>query len=162
VTTATTIRDAFKAIVEAHIAGVSFHSVWTPAKDEDSATLFPTCLWGAPSTQVQTINSQALRPSFLMDCLFMEQTASDRTNAERDAAHSKMDAIARQCWAKFYQTYIIASNSFQGVPMDFDPEGITVTFLPIWDDRTMQMTGVRMSARIVSGAPDICEDYFNA
>ena len=158
------MQGAFRAIVEAHIAGLNFYSVWTAAKDEESSTLFPCCLWAATQTQVFALDSQALRPAFVLDCLFVEQTASDRSSAERDAAHSKMDAVARQIWARFYQTYVTASNTFNGIPLDFDPKQVgQATFMPVWDDRTMQMTGVRFSVRIVSGAPEQCQDiYFNA
>jgi len=164
VLTTIVLQDAFCAIVRQHIANVSCYSVWTPAKDEETDKVnTPALFWRAQDTEDLAIQAQALRPVFVIDCLFLDQTSSDRSNRERDEAHSKMNAIARQCWAKFYQTYVIASNSYQGVPLDFDPDQVgIVKYAPFWDSGTAQYTGVRLTVRIVSGAPDICEDYFRA
>lgn len=158
------IQGAFRAIVEAHIAGLSFHSVWTPVKDEQEDFRFPLCMWGASETQERTLPSYAIRPSFVLDCMFLEQTATDRTAAERDMAHTRMDAIARQVWAKFHATYIASEGTYQGVTLDFDPLETGLTrFLPIWDDGPLQVTGVRFQTTIVSGAKEDCVDtYFDA
>lgn len=158
------IQGAFRAIVESHVAGVSFYSVWSAIKDTESNTDFPACFWKATDTTANIIDSGAVRDSFIIDCLFLEQTASDRSSASRDMAYHRMNAIARQCWGRFVQLYVNATGTFEGVDLDFSAEQSTdARFLRIFDSGTMQMTGCLLSVTVVSGAPTQCEDiYFNA
>ena len=73
-----------------------------------------------------------------------------------------MNAIARQCWAKFHQLYINSTGTFEGVELDFSVDG-NARFLRIGDVGTMQMTGCILQVTILSGAPTRCEDiYFDA
>lgn len=158
------IQGAFKAIVESHVSGVTFYSVWTPPKDEKAATQFPACFWKGTDTTTTALESFALRDGFIIDCLFIEQTAVDRSSDERDEAYARMNAIARQCWSRFHQLYIAAEGVFQGVTMDFSNEKSSdARFLRFGDMGTMQMTGCLLQVTIVSGAATQCEDiYFNA
>lgn len=141
-----------------------FYSVWSAIKDEKAQTLFPACFWKGTDTTMTTIDSLALRDGFIIDCLFIDQTAVDRSSDERDQAYARMNAIARQCWAKFHQLYIANSTTFQGVELDFTPDQTSqARFLRVFDSGTMQMTGCLLNVTILSGAPTRCEDiYFDA
>ncbi len=158
------IQAAFKDIVESLKARVTFYSVWSAIKDEKSDTVFPACFWKGPDVSETIIPSLKLRATFDIDCMFLDQTASDRSSASRDMAFHRMNTLARMSWAKFVQLYVANSNTFQGVEMDFDPKQVSVArFLRIFDSGTMQMTGVWMRVSIVSGAPTDClDEYFDA
>lgn len=158
------IQGAFQAIVESHVTHPHFYSVWSPIKSEKAETLFPACFWRGTDTTMTVLPSQVLRDAFVIDCMFIDQTAVDRTPEERDQCYARMNAIARQCWAKFFQTYIKNTTSFQGVELDFSPEDTTeAKFVRVWDIGTMQMTGCLLRVTIVSGGPTRCEDiYFDA
>lgn len=158
------VQGAFQAIVESHITHPHFYSVWSPIKSEKAETLFPACFWRGTDTTMTALDSGALRDGFIIDCMFIDQTAVDRTPEERDQCYARMNAIARQCWARFHQLYINATGTFQGVTMDFDEtQSSDARFSRVWDIGTMQMTGCLLRVTIVSGAPTVCEDiYFDA
>lgn len=158
------IQGAFKAIVESHVTHPHFYSVWSSVKDEKAETFFPACFWKGTDTTIEMINSYSLRDGFVIDCLFIDQTAVDRSSEARDQAYARMNAIARQCWGRFFDLYILNTGTYQGVEMDFDPQAMSaVRFLRVGDIGTMQMTGCLLQVTIVSGAPTRCEDiYFDA
>lgn len=158
------LQGAFKAIVDSLSTRVTFYSVWSSIKDEQSTTDFPACFWKGTDTEESLIDAGVLRPSFDIDCMFVEQTASDRSSESRDLAFHRMNTIARMVWARFVELYVTNSGTFQGVELDFDPEQLgTARFLRVFDSGTMQMTGVWLRVTIVSGAPTECQDiYFNA
>jgi len=162
VVTTDVVQGAFQAIVESHVTAPHFYSVWKAPKDEKAQTRFPACFWKGTDTTMAEIDSGALRDGFVIDCMFIDQTARDRSSEERDQAYARMNAIARQCWAKFHQLYINSTGTFEGVELDFSVDG-NARFLRIGDVGTMQMTGCILQVTILSGAPTRCEDiYFDA
>ena len=161
--TADAIREAFKAVVTSHVAGLSWLSVWQPVLDESAecSDTFPACWWGPLSGAVTPVgDSLAPVDTFNIDVLFLDQTATDRSQDERDNAHSRMDAIARQCWRKFQSLYIFSDNTFDGVLLDFQQDAVA-TFQPVYDEGAKMTTGVRMTVTLKAVSVDTCmDDYF--
>lgn len=142
---------------------VHFYSVWSSVTDEKAQTQFPACFWKGTDTTMTAYDSYALRDGFVIDCLFIDQTAKDRTTGERDQAYARMNAAARLCWARFHKLYIANTGTYQGVTMDFSPKDTSeARFLRVGDSGTMQMTGCLLQVTIVTGSAVPCIDtYFN-
>jgi hypothetical protein len=165
VVTADVIREAFKGVVLSHVAGLSWLSVWQPVLDESAecSDTFPACWWGPLSGAVTPVgDSLAPVDTFNIDALFVDQTATARSQDERDAAHSRMDAIARQCWRRFQDLYLSDITTFDGVTLDFQQDAVA-SFQPVFDDGPKMTTGVRMTVTLNAVSLDTCMDqYFNA
>jgi hypothetical protein len=162
VVTADRIREAFKAIVVSHKIGMSWISVWTNPLDEETQSCFPACWWGPLSGTVTDGEGIAPNDTFNIDVLFVDQTAGDRSQDERDGAHARMDAVARQCWRRFMDTYINNEGTFDGQLLDL-AIGSTPTLSPVWDDKGEQLTGVRLTVTLTAVSVGTCMDeYFNA
>lgn len=157
------IQGAFQGIVESLKTRVRFYSVWGQVKDEPGEPRYAVCWWRATDTTVSVDDSYSLRDGFRIDCMFLEQTAVDRSSEERDQAYSRMNAIARIVWAKFFQTYIQNTATFQGVELDLSPKLTSeAKFHRVWDMGPKMMTGVLLTVTVVSGGPNVCLDtYFN-
>ena len=154
------IRQAFQAVVVAHKTGVTFTLETNKVLDQDSGIKDPACAWILPTTGLVQVAS-ILEDSYTLNCLFIDQTGSDRNPIERDGAHARMEAIAKQCWRRFFDLYIAVQGSYQGQDMDLLQEG-PVTFTPIYDEGTMQRTGVGMTVTIMDKGQAECVDtYFN-
>lgn len=155
------IRRAWEAIVTSHKADVAFISLWEPVLDAQP-TKYPCCKWRPLSGADVTTGSDAIQNLFSVVMHFVDQTASDRDASERDVAHDRMDGIARMCWAKFHQLYVINSNTFQGAYLDFVKDAVP-TYTPSWDATDKHVTGVTLEVTLRSNAPNICiDDYFNS
>ena len=110
---------------------------------------------------VQPVDGTAPVDTFNIDVLFLDQTASDRLPDERDGAHDRMDAVARQCWRRYAELYVVDTSAFDGVDLDFALDAAAV-FQPVYDDGTKMMTGVRLTVTLVATSNDTCmDDYFN-
>ena len=94
-----------------------------------------------------------------LDALFVDQTEGDRSQQERDNAHARMDAIARQCWRKFQGLYIFDSNTFDDVLLDFQQDAVA-TFQPVYDDGPKMTTGVRLTVTLNAVSVDTCMDEY--
>ena len=160
VVTTDIIQGAWQDIITSHIAGVSFLSMWTPPLDDESVQDFPAAWWGPLKTgAVHNENRVGRFDTFYVDVMFLDQTASDRPQVERDQAHSKMDAIARQCWLRFSELYIDNSTTFDGVTLDL--QVASPTFDPVYDDGPKHLTGVRMTVTLMAEGYDEClTNYF--
>ena len=156
------IEGAWRRIITTHKANVSFLSMWTPPLDDESVQDFPAAWWGPLTTSIEHNSNRVGRTdTFSVDVMFLDQTASDRPQTERDQAHAKMDAIARQCWLKFMDLYVDNSNTYDGVMLDLKVS--TPTFQPIYDDGPKHLTGVRMTVTLSCEGYDECLDnYFSA
>lgn len=158
--TADVIREVFEAIVTSHKAGVSYISTWNLVKDDRTDIQYPVAFWG-PLTTGLVASAEVLVERFTVDMLFVDQTASDRTPLQRDQAHARMDAIAKQVWTRFHDLYIVRSSTWQGQAVDLIAT-TNPTFLPVFDAETQQRTGVRMTATLQSvAAPECVDTYFN-
>ena len=160
--TADVIREAFKGVVLSHVAGLSWLSVWTNVLDESAecSDTFPACWWGPLSGAVTPVgDSLAPVDTFNIDALFVDQTEGDRSQQERDNAHARMDAIARQCWRKFQGLYIFDSNTFDDVLLDFQQDAVA-TFQPVYDDGPKMTTGVRLTVTLNAVSVDTCMDEY--
>lgn len=154
------VRSAWKAIVESVKGDVAFISVWSKPKDDDEALRYPAAWWQPiPTTSLLTA-AHHRQDLFTISMAFMAQTDTARTSDERDAAHAKMEAIARLCWYRFTDLYIINSTLVDGVLFDFAQDA-TATFTPFWDHTGKHVTGVTFSTTLRSNTPSIClDDYF--
>jgi len=160
VVTTDIIRGAWEDIITSHVADVSFLSMWTPMLDDESVQDFPAAWWGPLTTTiVPNANRVGRSDVFNVDVMFLDQTATDRPQSERDGAHARMDAIARQCWLRFVELYVDATNTYDGVALDVSPTA-QPTFQPVYDDGPKHLTGVRMTVTIDVLAFDNCMDTY--
>lgn len=156
------LREVFQDIVGKHKAGVSFTLETNKVLDQNTNDLkYPCAYWVLPNEGLVP-SAEILQDSFTINMLFLDQTGSDRRPIQRDGAHARMGAIAKQVFRRFHQEYIAQQGSWQGQPLDLLLEG-TVLITPIYDDGTMQRTGVALTATLTSAGTVECEDiYFNA
>lgn len=154
------IRAAWQAIVEAHVSDVAFVSIWNPALDDPENLDFPACIWRPNSGSMTITDAHSFQDVFNLSMSFVDQTASDRSQDERDRAHDRMDAVARQCWQKFATDYVVGTGVVQGVTFDFQQDAVP-TFTPVYDEGPKQLTGVVLEVTLTSNAPSYClTDYF--
>lgn len=129
--------------------------------DEETQKCWPACWWGALSGTVSDGQGIAPDDTFNIDALFVDQTAGDRSQDERDAAHARMDAVARQVWRKFSNLYLDNEGMFDGELLDI-ALGSAPTLSPVWDEGGSQMTGVRLTVTLTAVSVETCMDeYFN-
>ena len=147
-------------MITSHIAGLSFTSEWQVILDTQREVNFPGAFWGPVTTGItHGIGMAGRHDTFEIGVFFLDQTATDRTPTERDQAHARMDAIARQCWLRFHELYILNTATIQGVTVDLQPA--TPRFLPIYDDVGRHLTGVRMEVLLsVEGYDECLTNYF--
>lgn len=154
------LREVWQDLCEAHKAGISFYSSWTEALD-DGEFSYPCAVWRPPTTGVDATDNATLTDRFTLELWYLEQTAADRSRTERDRAYERMEAIARQCWAKFFTTYVADSGTWQGVLVDLTAED-NPSFEAVWDSGASQRTGVRMTVTLGARTNIGCvDDYFN-
>jgi hypothetical protein len=152
------LRDLFKGVVEAHIVGIAWTSNWTQALDADHDLHYPACVWAPPSTGIVVDNGFAY-DTITIDCAFVDTTDSDRSQDQRDNAYERMEALARQCFYRFRQLYILDSTTYQGVEIDLGIETSPV-LTAIWDEAGRQTTGVRLTLTVKNNIPTPCFDGF--
>jgi hypothetical protein len=70
-----------------------------------------------------------------------------------------MEALARQCFYRFRQLYILDSTTYQGVEIDLGIETSPV-LTAIWDEAGRQTTGVRLTLTVKNNIPTPCFDGF--
>lgn len=156
--TADIIRRSFEAIISKHKARLHFRSVWTNVLDE-ADQCFPAVWWGPLSGAITPVEGIAPVDTFNVDMLFVDQTASDRQPDERDGAHDRMDAVARQVWRRFANLYVLNSSTFDGVEMDLALDAAPV-LQPVYDDGAKHVTGVRLTVTLVATSADSCMDQY--
>jgi hypothetical protein len=155
------IKDLFKGVVTSHLAGVSWRTNWNAALDQDSDGDYPACLWKPPSTGVVLGPVNVMYDTYTLDLLFIDDTEADRTPEQRDEAYERMEGIARQCFYRFRQLYILDSSSYQGVDIDLGVETSPI-LTAIWDEVGTMTTGCRMVFTIKNNIPTPCGDeYFS-
>lgn len=156
------LRGAWEAIVRSHISGVSFTVEWNKIKDDESSLAYPIAAW-KPITTGLVQRAEILQDTYTVTIAFLERTASTRTADQMLAAHSRMEAIAKACFWKFYTTYIQDDSAkWEGTSMDLDLIG-SANFAPVWDSEQYMRTGVVMSFSLESKARVECpEEFFNA
>ena len=159
--TADKIRKAWQDIVEAHVAGVAFVSVWTAFLDDKEETRYPVAVWRPVTTGAVTTDAHSIQDTFAVSILYADQTATDRTTDARDRAHDRMDAVARQCWYRFHGLYIAATGTVDGTELDFTQDA-TPEFSPAYDATAKHLTGVTMEVTLRANPVTYCLDnYFS-
>jgi hypothetical protein len=154
------IRDLFKGVVESHLIGITWLSDWTAALDSDLDHPYPACVWKPPTTGV-VIDGNISYDTFGLDVVFVDDTDSDRTAAQRDECYERMEAIARQCFYRFRQLYVLDNAVYQGVTIDLGIETSPV-LSAIWDEPGRMTTGARMTVTFRNRIPAPCPDgYFS-
>jgi hypothetical protein len=159
------IKALFKGVVTAHRVGVSWASEWTPALDADHSQSYPVCIWNVPPSGVALIPSgngqQSAHDLFGIVVAFKEKTDTDRLPEERDQAHHRMEVIARQCFYRFRELYVLDSSTYQGETIDLKIETAPV-FEALWDQAGTMTTGTTMSFVVRNNIPTPCVDgYFS-
>ena len=152
------IRELFKGVVESHIVGISWMSDWTSALDADHDVSYPACVWKPPTTGVLIDNSVSF-DTFGLDMVFVDDNDSDRSADQRDDAYERMEAIARQCFYRFRQLYVLDNATYQGVTIDLSIE-TSPTLSPIWDEPGRMTTGARLTLTLRNNIPAPCPDGF--
>lgn len=147
-------------MIESHVANLSFTSDWQSILDINREIDLPAAFWGPVTTGITHGTDRVGRDdTFEVSIFYLDQTATDRSRDERDAAHARMDAIARLCWLKFVELYIDNTTKVQGVTMDLAQA--SPRFLPIYDEVGMHLTGVRMEVTLaVVGYDECLTNYF--
>lgn len=158
--TADKVRQCWEDIVESHVAGVAFISVWTAFLDDQQEVRYPAAIWRPVTTGAATTDAHTVQDTFAVSLLFVDQTATDRTATARDKAHDRMDAIARQCWYRFHDLYITNTGVVDGTTLDFVADA-TPLFTPAYDATDKHLTGVTMEVTLRATPRAIClDDYF--
>lgn len=89
------IRDAVKAVVEAHATWNNWYSIWSPAKDKPSEPQFPCAVWGPWRARLVEDEAGAMRREVQCTLLVVDAVSSERTPSQRDAtAEAAADAAA--------------------------------------------------------------------
>jgi hypothetical protein len=158
--TADLLHDAWRAIVTAHRAGVAFSHDTNKILDRATDVAWPACFWQLP-TMGAVQDADILRPTFKIDLMFLDQTASDRAALEMLDAHARMAAIAIQCWTRFHDLYVVDTNTVEGVALDLAVTG-SPSLTPVWDDGPTMLTGVRLTATLRDAGPVECVDAYFA
>lgn len=154
------VEKAWRDVVTSHVAGLSFTSDWQSMLDTERQPNFPASFWGPVTTAVvHGPNLVGRSDTFDISIFYLDQTATDRSRNERDAAHARMDAIARQCWLRFHELYILNTTKVQGVTLDLGDS--LPRFLPVYDTVGQHLTGVRMEVTLtVVGYDECLTNYF--
>lgn len=152
------IREAFASIVQQHSAGIAFYSLLTPAKDDGDLS-YPACLWHRWTVNEAPDGAGETRGTFTISVSFVEAHATSRTRDEASYALERMEVLARQCWAKFYNTYVKEPGTYQGEDLDLEVEG-SVTFLPFVDDGPHNLAGVGVEVTLRDNTAIACPDSF--
>ena len=152
------IRELFKGVVTSHIVGVSWLSDWTAALDTDLDLSYPACVWKPPTTGVIIDNGVSF-DTFGLDMVFVDDNDSDRSADQRDDAYERMEAIARQCFYRFRQLYVLDNAIYQGVTIDLSIE-TSPTLSAIWDEPGRMTTGARLTFTLRNNIPAPCPDGF--
>ncbi len=154
------LREVWQDIVSRHKTGVSFTLETNKVLDQDPSVSYPCAAWVLPTTGLIQSN-EILQETYTLNVLFVEQTDATRPAVQRDGAHARMDAVGKQCFARFFELYIQQEGTWQGQDVDLSLQGAPI-FTPIFDDGVMQRTGVAMTCTIKSNAaPECVDDYFN-
>lgn len=154
------IKGAFEAIITAHVARVAFAPMWVPVLDESTEQRYPAAWWGPLTSPLKKEQGLSLQKQFVIDMMFLDQTATDRTQDELLEAHSRMDAIATQVWMKFLQLYVDNAGTFEGVKLDLIASDARLE--PVYDDGPKQLTGVRFTTMLTATDPETCLDNYFA
>lgn len=154
------LREVWQDIVSRHKGGVSFTLETNKVLDQDSSVKYPAAAWVLPATGLIQ-DAQILEETYTLNMLFVDQTDRSRPSEQRDGAHARMDAIAKQCFQRFFDLYIVNEGAWEGQPVDMTLQGPPV-FTPIFDDGVMQRTGVAMTCTLKSTGKVECVDaYFD-
>lgn len=136
------VRDMFEGIVTSHEDGLTFHSLWNTPLDQDHDLDYPAgvVLWKEPE-QGGVLEGRSILDRFTVQMAFVRQHDTERTTGERDAVHSDMSLVARQCFYRFHDLYVRNMTTFQGEDINIRLEG-TYTLTPVWDQAGTSTTGV--------------------
>ena len=148
----------WEGIVTSHVADVGFTHETAVVKDQDAQLSYPLAAWFLPTTMSVRV-ADVNYTTFTLGLAYVDQTASDRSALEMMQVHARMEAIARQCWQKFHDDYLLMDGEFEGVSVGMEWLNDPV-FTPIWDDGTMMRTGVKMEVSVKATDVECIDAYF--
>ena len=151
--------SVWEAIVLSHKAGVSFHHDTNQILDRDAQLNWPACFWTLPTAGLVRAG-EVYTDGYKFSLLFADQTASDRSPTEMMTAHARMEAIAKQCFIRFSDLYIVDSTTFEGELVDLELVG-NVSITPVWDESGTMFTGVALSFSVKATQVECVDTYFN-
>ena len=152
------LYEVWQDIVTRHVAGLSFTHETNVTKDQDAELAYPLAAWKLPTTMSVRV-AEVNFDTFTLSIAFLDRTAADRDGVEMMRIHSRMNAIARQCWQKFHDDYLVSEGSWQGfdVPMEWLSDPV---YTPIWDEGTMMRTGVALEVTVRASEVECVDTYF--
>lgn len=144
------IRDALKAVVEAHATWNNWYSIWSPAKDRDSELSYPAAVWGPWRARMVEDEAGAVRRVVQCTLLVVDAVSTERTTDERDATAEAAEDAASDFILKLRQDYGRLLNI----------SGVQVS--TVHDEGTVLETGVILSFTVnVEGPICLDGDEFN-
>jgi hypothetical protein len=138
----------WEGIVLSHEDGLSFSSLWNIVLDENHDATFPRAVWAEPTQNGITAGRNLTLDAFTLQIRFEDQHSTERTTDVRDATHSDMSLVARECFYRFLALYCRTATTFNGQDIDLRLEG-TYTLTPFWDRVGISTTGVLLSFTVV-------------
>ena len=160
VVTANVIRELFAAVVASYKEGLTFYSQWSPDLDTSQDEANPKVIWVEPRVEILEENGLQVQ-QFILNVLFLDQTAADRSPTVRDLTYERMQIVAAHVWARFRELYIVEDSvTYQGVPVDLKQVS-AATFTAVWDRPGDMTTGCGMVVTVASPYQFCAENYFN-
>lgn len=144
------IRDAVKAVVEAHATWNNWYSIWSPAKDRASELTYPAAVWGPWRARLNEDEAGAVTRQVQCTLLVVDAVSTERTTADRDATAEAAEEAAAEFILKLRQDY----GRF------IEISGVQVS--TVHDEGTVLETGVILSFTVnVEGPICLDGDEFN-
>ena len=160
VVTANVIRELFAAVVASYKEGLTFYSQWSPDLDTSQDEANPKVIWVEPRVEILEENGLQVQ-QFILNVLFLDQTALDRSPTVRDLTYERMQIVAAHVWARFRELYIVEDSvTYQGVAVDLQQVS-AATFTAVWDRPGDMTTGCGMVVTVASPYQFCAENYFN-
>lgn len=152
------LYEVWQDIVTRHKSLRDFTHETNVTKDQDGQLPYPLAAWKLPTTMSVRV-AEVNFDTFTLSIAFLDRTAADRSGLEMMRIHSRMNAIARQCWQKFHDDYLVNEGSWQGhdVPLEWLTDPV---YTPIWDEGTMMRTGVALEVTVKASEVECVDTYF--
>lgn len=160
VVTVNVLRELFAAVVASYKEGLTFYSQWSPDLDTSQDEHNPKVIWVEPRVELIEENGTQSQ-QFVLNVLFLDQTALDRSPTVRDLTYERMQIVAAHVWARFRELYIIEDEViYQGVNVELQ-QASPATFTAVWDRPGDMTTGCGMVVTVSSPYQFCAENYFN-
>lgn len=162
VVTANIIRELFQGVVASYKEGLTFYSKWSPTLDSSGDEHNPKVVWVEPRVELVPNDNGTQTQNFILNVLFLDQTAQDRSPTVRDLTYERMQIVAAHVWARFRELYVNEDDAiYQGVNVALE-QTAPATFTAVWDTPGEMTTGCGMVVTVSSHYQFCAANYFNA